>query len=93
MLKSGLGQFEIAFRDGDRQIHAGAELWLNKMIGVRAGYSLKSGVNHATGIALGGSVRLPVTALRLQLDYAFHIVTGVLADNTTQRFSLNLMFE
>ena len=88
VLKSGLGQFEIAFRDGDRQIHAGAELWLNKMIGVRAGYSLKSGVNHATGIALGGSVRLPVAVLRLQLDYAFHIVTGVLADNTTQRFSL-----
>ena len=93
VLKSGLGLFEIAFRDGDRQIHVGAELWLNKMIGVRAGYSLKSGVNHATGIALGGSVRLPVAALRLQLDYAFQIVTGVLADNTTQRFSLNLMLE
>jgi hypothetical protein len=93
VLKSGLGLFEIGFRDGDRQIHAGAELWLNKMIGVRAGYSLKSGVNRATGIALGGSVKLPVAALRLQLDYAFQIVTGVLADNTTQRFSLNLMFE
>ena len=93
VLKSGLGLFEIAFRDGDRQIHAGAELWLNKIIGVRAGYSLKSGVNHATGIALGGSVRLPVAALRLQLDYAFQIVTGTLADNTTQRFSLNLIFE
>ena len=93
VLKSGLGLFEVAFRDGDRQIHAGAELWLNKMIGVRAGYSLRSGVNRATGIALGGSVKLPVSALRLQLDYAFQIVTGVLTDNTTQRFSLNLTFE
>ena len=93
VLKSGLGIFEVTFRDGDRQIHAGAELWLNKVIGVRAGYSLKSGVNSATGIALGGSVKLPVAALHLQLDYAFQIVTGVLADNTTQRFSLNLMFE
>jgi len=93
VLKSGLGLFEIGFRDGDRQIHAGAELWLNRMIGVRAGYSLKSGVNSATGIALGGSVKLPIAALRLQLDYAFQIVTGVLADNTTQRFSLNLMFK
>ena len=93
VLKSGLGLFELAFRDGDRQIHAGAELWLNKMIGVRAGYLLRSGVNRATGIALGGSVKLPVAALRLQLDYAFQILTGVLADNTTQRFSLNLMFE
>ncbi len=93
VLKSGIGLFEIDFRDGDRQIRAGAELWLNKMIGVRAGYSLRSGVNSATGIALGGSVKLPIAALRLQLDYAFHIVTGVLADNTTQRFSLNLIFE
>ena len=93
VLKSGLGLFEVTFRDGDRQIHAGAELWINKMIGVRAGYSLRSGVNRATSIALGGSVKLPVAALRVQLDYAFHIVTGVLADNTTQRFSLNLMFE
>ena len=93
VLKSGLGLFDVTFRDGDRQIHAGAELWLNKVIGVRAGYSLKSGVNSATGIALGGSVKLPVAALRLQLDYAFQIVTGALVDNTTQRFSLNLMFE
>ena len=93
VLKSGLGLFEIAFRDGDRHIHAGAELWLNRAIGVRAGYSLRSGVNRVTGISLGGSVKLPVAALRLQLDYAFQIVTGALADNTTQRFSLNLMFE
>ena len=93
VLKSGLGLFEVTLRDGDRQIHAGAELWLNKMIGVRAGYSLRSGVNRATGIALGSSVKLPVAALRLQLDYGFQIVTGVLVDNTTQRFSLNLTFE
>ena len=93
VLKSGLGLFEIAFRDGDRQIHTGAELWFNKIIGVRAGYSLRSGVNRATGIALGGSVKLPVAALQLQLDYAFQIVTGILTDNTTQRFSLNLTFE
>ncbi len=93
VLKSGLGLFEIAFRDGSRHIHAGAELWLNRVIGVRVGYSLRSGVNRATGIALGGSAKLPIAALRLQLDYAFQIVTGALADNTTQRFSLNLMFE
>ena len=93
VLKSGLGLLEIAFRDGSRYLHAGAELWLNKVIGVRVGYSLRSGVNRVTGIALGGSAKLPVAALRLQLDYAFQIVTGALVDNTTQRFSLNLMFE
>ena len=93
VLKSGLGLFEIAFRDGAQHLHVGAELWLNRAIGVRTGYSLRSGVNRATGIALGGSVAVPVAALRLQLDYAFQIVTGTLVDNTTQRFSLNLMFE
>ena len=93
VLKSGLGLFEVAFRDGARHSRIGAELWLNRMIGIRAGYSLRSGVNRATSIALGGSVKLPVAALRLQLDYAFQIITGVLADNTTQRFSLNLTFE
>ena len=93
VLKSGIGLFEIDFRDGDRHLHAGAELWLNRAMGVRAGYSLRSGVNRVTGISLGGSARLPVAALRLQLDYAFQIVTGSLADNTIQRFSLSLMFE
>lgn len=93
VLKSGIGLFEVTFRDGAWQSHIGAELWLNRTIGLRAGYSLKSGVNHATGIALGSSVKLPVGALRLQLDYAFQIVTGALTDNTTQRFSLNLIFE
>ena len=93
VLKSGLGLIEIAFRDGARHIHAGAEVWLNKAIGVRAGYSLNSSVNRATSVALGGSAKLSVAALHLQLDYAFQIVTGDLADNTTQRFSLNLIFE
>ena len=93
VLKSGIGLFEVAFRDVAWQSHIGAELWLNRTIGVRAGYSLRSGVNRATGIALGGSVKLPIGALRLQLDYAFQTVTGALADNTTQRFSLNLIFE
>ena len=93
VLKSGLGLFEVSFRDGDRHIHTGAELWLNRAVGLRAGYSLRSGVNSVTGISLGGSAKLPIAALRLQLDYAFQIVTGSLADNTTQRFSLNLMFE
>ncbi len=93
VLKSGIGLFEVAFRDGAWQSHIGAELWLNRTIGIRAGYSLRSGVNRATGIALGGSVKLPIGALGLQLDYAFQIVTGALADNTTQRLSLNLIFE
>lgn len=93
LLKSGIGLFEIVFRDEARHIHAGAELWLTPAVGVRAGYSLDSGVNSATSIALGASAKVPVAAVRIQLDYAFQMVTGILADNTIQRFSLNLMFE
>ncbi|MCZ6679407.1 MAG: PorV/PorQ family protein [Candidatus Poribacteria bacterium] len=92
VLKSGLGLIEIAIRDGDRHIHAGAEVWVSRSIGVRAGYAMKSGVNSATGIALGGSARIPISSLNIQLDYAFQVLTGDLEDNTTQRFSLNLIF-
>ena len=92
VLKSGLGLLEISFRDGASQIHAGAEVWLNQSIGVRAGYAVKSGVNSATSIAVGASVKLPMSLLNLQLDYAFHILTGDFEDNTTQRISLNLIF-
>ncbi|MCH8296033.1 PorV/PorQ family protein [Candidatus Poribacteria bacterium] len=93
ILKSGLGLIEIAFRDGDRHVRVGAEVWLNRSIGLRAGYALKSGVNSATTIALGGSAKISVsTALALQLDYAFQILSGDFEDNTTQRVSLNLIF-
>ena len=93
ILKSGLGLIEIDFRDGDRHVRVGAEVWLNRSIGLRAGYALKSGVNSATTIALGGSAKIPVsTALALQLDYAFQILSGDFEDNTTQRVSLNLIF-
>jgi hypothetical protein len=93
VLKSGLGIIEIAFREeGGRHIRAGAEVWLNRVIGVRAGYALKSGVNNATSIALGGSAKIPISGLNLQLDYAFQFLTGELEDNTTQRVSLNLIF-
>jgi hypothetical protein len=91
-LKSAVGLLEIAFRDGDQQVRAGAEVWLNKAIAVRAGYGVKNGVNSATTIAFGGSAKIPISQIHLQLDYAFQILTGDLEDNTTQRFSLNLIF-
>ena len=94
ILKSGLGVVEVDFREGgDRHVRVGAEVWLNRSIGLRAGYALKSGVNSATTIALGGSAKISVsTALALQLDYAFQILSGDFEDNTTQRVSLNLIF-
>lgn len=92
VLKSGVGLLEVTFRDGERQIHAGAEVWFNQSIGVRGGYGVKSGVNSATAIVVGGSAKIPISTLNLQLDYAFQILAGNLEDNTTQRVSLNLIF-
>ena len=92
VLKSGIGLIEIRVRDGSRHIHAGAEVFLNKTISVRAGYALASGINSATTIALGGSVKIPVSGLAAQLDYGFQILSGGFKDNTTQQVSLNLVF-
>ena len=92
VLKSGVGLLEITFRDGNRQIHAGAEVWFSQSISVRSGYAVKSGVNSATAVAVGGSAIIPTSVFNLRLDYAFQIVTGDFEDNTTQRVSLNLIF-
>ena len=92
VLKSGIGLIEIGVRDGNRHLHAGAEVFLNKTIGVRAGYALASGINSTTTIALGGSVKIPVSAFAVQLDYGFQILSGDFKDNTTQQVSLNLVF-
>ena len=79
-LKSSVGLLEITFRNGDRQIHAGAEVWFSQSISVRTGYAVKSGVNSATAIVVGGSAKIPASMVfNLQLDYAFQILTGDLA--------------
>ena len=82
----------MTISNGTSHVHAGAEVWLNKSIGVRAGYGVKNATNSATTIALGGSAKIPFSTFALQLDYAFQILTGDLEDNTTQRVSLNLVF-
>ncbi len=91
-LKSSVGLLDVSFRDGNRQIHAGAEVWFNQSIGVRGGYAVSSGVNGAGAVVVGGSARIPISEFNLQLDYAFQILTGNLENNTTQRISLNVMF-
>lgn len=91
-LKSSVGLLDISFRDGNRQINAGAEVWFNQSISVRSGYAVKSGVNSATSVVVGGSAKIPVSTFNLQLDYAFQILTGNLENNTTQRVSLNVVF-
>ena len=89
ILRSGLGLVEIGVRNGESHVRAGAEVWLNKSVAIRAGYGVKNAVNSAATLALGGSVKI---AAFVQLDYAFQILTGDLEDNTTQRVSFNLIF-
>ncbi len=92
ILKSGLGLIEISFRDGENHVHAGAEVWLNRSFALRAGYGVKNATNAATTIALGASAKIPLSTHVLRLDYAFQMLSGDFKDNTTQRFSLNLIF-
>ena len=92
ILKSGLATLEVAMRDGDTHVRVGAEFWLSQNIAARGGYGVKSGVDSASTIALGTSLKIPISATDLQLDYGFQLLTGTFQDNTTQRFSVNLRF-
>lgn len=83
---------ETMSRNGDIYTRGGIELWVNRSIGVRGGYSMKNSGNPATTISFGGSAKIPISNTTLQLDYGFQILTGDLRDNTTQRFSVNLVF-
>jgi hypothetical protein len=91
LLKSSLGTVEIASRNGEIYIRTGIEIWLNRAIAVRGGYSTKNGGNSATTLNFGGSAKLPISSTHLQLDYGLQILTGDFQDNITQRFSLNLL--
>ena len=92
LLKSSLGTVEIASRNGEIYIRTGIEIWLNKAIAVRGGYGAKNGGNSATTLNFGGSAKLPISSTAIQLDYGLQILTGDFQDNTTQRFSVNLLF-
>lgn len=91
LLKGSLGTFEVASRNSEIYIRTGVEVWLNKSIAVRGGYGVKSGGGSATTLSFGGSAKLPVSGTALQLDYGFQLLSGDFQNNTTQRFSLNLL--
>lgn len=92
VLKATLGTIEVSARNGEISTRAGVEIWLNKAIAIRGGYGMNSGGNSATTFSLGGSAKIPISGTALQLDYGFQLLTGDLQDNTTQRFSVNLLF-
>lgn len=92
LLKGSLVTLEVASRNGEIHIRTGAEVWLNKSIAVRGGYGVKNGNSSAATVNLGGSAKVPIGGTALQLDYGFQLLSGNFQDNTTQRFSLNLLF-
>ncbi len=92
LLRATLATVEIVYRDGEIYTRAGVEMWLNKTIGVRGGYGMKNSGNSATTLNFGGSAKIPISGTALQLDYGFQMLTGDLQDNSTQRFSVNLLF-
>ena len=91
LLKGSLGAFEVASRNGEIYIRTGIEVWLNRSIAVRGGYGLKNGSDSATTLNFGGSAKIPISSTAIQLDYGFQLLSGDFQNNTTQRFSLNLL--
>lgn len=92
LLKATLGTVEVTSREGEIYTSAGVEIWVNKAIAVRGGYSTKNTGNTASTFNLGGSAMLPISGTALQLDYGIQLLTGDFQNNTTQRFSINLQF-
>lgn len=92
LLKSTLVAVEVVSRDSETYTRFGIEMWVNNAIGVRCGYGMKNTGNPTTTLSLGGSAKIPISSTALQLDYGFQLLTGDLQDNTTQRFSVNLLF-
>lgn len=92
ILRETLTTVDIISRDGDLYTRIGVEMWVNPTIGVRGGYAMIVNGNAANTINLGGSAKIPIGGTTIQLDYGFQLLTGDLQDNTTQRFSVNLLF-
>ncbi len=92
ILRETLATVDILSRNGELYTRIGVEMWVNPSIGVRGGYSIKISGNSANTLNLGGSAKIPIGGTALQLDYGFQLLTGDLQDNTTQRFSVNLLF-
>ncbi len=92
VLKNTLAIVELNARDGVVTTRGGVEIWINNAIAVRGGFGMISDDNSVTTVNLGGSAKVPIGGTALQLDYGFQLLTGDLQNNTTQRFSINLLF-
>lgn len=71
------------------KVRAGLEAWFaNRMVGLRAGYRIKKVHETSSSAAVGASIRVPVTEVNLQLDYALQVFGGDLQDKLAHRVSV-----
>ena len=73
------------------KVRAGVEAWFaNQVLGLRAGYRMKKLQESSSSATVGGSIRIPVAELNLQLDYALQILGADIEDKLAHRLSVVL---
>jgi hypothetical protein len=73
------------------KVRAGLESWFaNRMIGLRAGYRMKKVQDVSSSFAVGASVKIPITEVNLQLDYALQIFGIEIEDKLAHRISVTV---
>lgn len=73
------------------KVRAGLEAWFaNRVVGLRAGYRMKKVQEVSSSVAVGGSIRIPVTEINLQLDYALQVFGADMEDKLAHRISVAL---
>ena len=95
VLRTTIISVEVAMREEREtnavKVRAGVEAWFsNRTVGLRAGYRMKKVHETSSSAAIGGSVRIPVTDVNLQLDYALQIFGEDIEDNLAHRVSASI---
>ncbi len=70
------------------KVRVGLEAWFsNRTVGLRAGYRMKKVHETSSSATIGGSIKIPVGDVSLQLDYALQIFGEDIEDNLAHRVS------
>ena len=74
------------------KVRAGMEAWFsNGTVGLRAGYRMKKVIEMSSSVAVGASVRIPISELKLQLDYALQLFGGDIEEELIHRVSVAVL--
>lgn len=73
------------------KVRAGLEAWFaNQTVALRAGYRMKKVNETSSATTVGASLRLPITDVNIQLDYALQIFGADIQDKLAHRVSLSI---